>query len=224
MNKILTDYNNLFSSKFLTLIVLYFFTYSNIFCQDLKVDFGLKIGLYQGKYVPDKKNIDYNFKTGFYAGGFLNLKVDEKISFQPELLFELKGSEVQVNNIQLTDFDGNIIPFTDTFNFEYNIHELTISVPLIFRLYLFKKFYFESGIQFGFIFDRNLASSQSFLDGNNSNFIVTNGDRFDFGAPLGLGFYIFKRVSLSVRSFSTLYKRDDDIKSFGFNFGIEYKF
>lgn len=195
-----------------------------VFAQGDNLNFGIKGGLNFSKYSPNKNTINYDLKIGFYAGGFLKFKFNENWQLQPELLFALQGSKVNVDDIQITDTAGNPLPNSAAFNFEYQIHELTVSLPIIFKLYFNSDFYSEAGPQFGLIVDRTIKSSQSLLSGNDASFIKTKGDTFDFGICLGIGYDISDTISVNARGYYGSIKRDDDIKSSVANFGIEYNF
>lgn len=212
--------------KLLSIVILIFFlNLSVIYGQDKPLDFGIKTGINIGKYAPNKNSIDYKYKFGFYAGGFINISFKEKLEFQPELLFALQGSRVLVRDLNIPNFDfnGNPISNSNTYDFEFTINELTISIPLIVKVFLTNQLYLESGPQFGLIIDRSLNSSQQILDGEDDSFIIRESDdSFDFGVSLGFGFKVSERVNLNLRSYSGLIRRDDKIKSFVFNFGIEY--
>lgn len=206
-------------------IVVFFtliFTTSTVFGQEKNSNIGFKGGANYGKYSPNKDLVDYNFQLGFYVGGFYKIQLDEKWQFQPELLLALQGSEVSTKENALTGFNGVPISNTATFDFDYNVYELTISIPLLLKLYIFDRFYLESGPQFGFVLNRKITSSQVLLDGNDNSFVKEDGDSFDFGVSLGVGHDISDDLSINLRAFSGLIKRDDDIKSFVINFGIEY--
>ena len=207
------------------LALILFFNLSVIYGQDKPINFGIKTGMNIGKFTPNKNSIDYKYKFGFYAGGFMNISLKEKLEFQPELLFALQGSRVLVKglNIPNFDFNGNPISNSNTYDFEYEINELTISIPLIVKVFLSNQFYLESGPQIGFIIERSLNSSQQILDGEDDSFIIRESDdSFDFGVSLGLGYKVSERVNLNSMLYSGLIKRDDKIKSFVMNIGIEY--
>ena len=207
------------------LALILFFNLSVIYGQDKPINFGIKTGMNIGKFTPNKNSIDYKYKFGFYAGGFMNISLKEKLEFQPELLFALQGSRVLVKglNIPNFDFNGNPISNSNTYDFEYEINELTISIPLIVKVFLSNQFYLESGPQIGCIIERSLNSSQQILDGEDDSFIIRESDdSFDFGVSLGLGYKVSERVNLNSRLYSGLIKRDDKIKSFVLNIGIEY--
>lgn len=207
------------------LIIVFFISLVSfsLFSQETESNFGIKAGLNFSKYAPNKNSTDYHFKPGFYAGGFVKFKLDKTLSLQPELLFSLQGSNVNVKNIVITDFAGNPMPYTANFDFDYEIHELTISVPIIGKLYFTDNFYLLSGPRFDFIVDRKITSSQTLLSGNNDDFIIRDGDTFQFGLCVGFGYDISDAISITTHGFTGLNKRDDDIKSLVLNFGLEYR-
>lgn len=203
------------------ILLISIFSFSALFGQDKNANFGIKGGVNYGKYTPNKNAIEYKHQLGFYLGAFYKTKLTNSLKFQPELLFALQGSKINAKDNPLTDFNGNTLPNTSTFNFEYEVYELTISIPLPIKLYLTEGFYLESGPQFGFIVDRNITSSQFLLDGNDNSFLKEGNDNFDFGVCLGTGYDVSKSLSLNVRAFTGIIKRDE-IKSFVLNLGIEY--
>ncbi|UNY98845.1 PorT family protein [Zhouia spongiae] len=212
--------------KMQKLLMIFFlvFIISDFYGQDKKANFGIKAGVNYGKYVPDKRSTEYRHVVGFYAGGFFNIALEEKLEFQPELLFALHGSRIFIGGLDIPSFDynGNRLPNSNTYDFTYEVNELTISVPLAIKVFLSKNFYLESGPQFGIIVDRRLSSSQELLEGEDDSFVIRDGDSFDFGVCLGIGQKLSEKLSLNLRSYTGLIKRDDDIKSFVFNLGLAY--
>ena len=71
-------------------------------------------------------------KTGFYAGGWINLPVINKFHIQPEVLWSTSGYK----------YTGSTPEFTTTFNY---IHLLALAQ------YSSKRFYMETGPQCGFL-------------------------------------------------------------------------
>ena len=197
---------------------------SFIYSQEITSAFGIKSGFSFSKYTPDNQSNDYDFKSGFYVGGFVKLQLDKTLSVQPELLFSLQGSKVTAKNIRLTDYAGVPIPNFAPFTLEYQIHDLTITVPIVGKLYFTKYFYMKSGPQFNFIIDRNFTSTQSLPDGSRSNFIVKEGEKFEFCVFVGLGYDISESISLNANVVSGLFKGEDEIMSSLYNFGVEYSF
>tara|TARA_R110000737_G_C14412113_1_gene456165 strand:+ start:100 stop:741 length:642 start_codon:yes stop_codon:yes gene_type:complete len=208
----------------LLILIFLLFNLSNFYGQDKSLNFGLKAGINYGKYTPNKNSIDYKYKIGFYAGGFFNISLEEKLEFQPEVLFALQGSKFNMGSLSIPNFDynGNPLPNRNTYEFTYQVNELTVSIPLAIKVFFSKNFYLESGPQFGIIVDRSLNTSQQLLAGEDDSFVIREGDSFDFGVILGFGQKLSESLSLNLRSYSGLLKRDDDIKSFVFNLGIEY--
>jgi len=57
-----------------------------------------------------------------------------------------------------------------------------------------------------------------------SNVLIFGQNRSSsFGISLGIGYKISKKIALNFRNFSGLIKRDDNVKSYIFNFGVEYE-
>ncbi len=199
-----------------------FLIQSSLNAQEQTSEFGLKAGLNCSKYVPNKNAIDYKHKIGFYAGGFVNVQIEEWLRFQPELLFALQGSDVEVRDI-VTTIGGNPIGNIQPYDFEYQVNELSFLIPLMGQIYFSDRFYIETGPQFTFIVDRNLNSSQQLFPGEDADFIVDDGDTFDFGINIGFGYTFSKTISMNMRAIAGLVERDDNIKSIIYNLGIEYR-
>lgn len=205
------------------ILILLFFYISALYGQDKKVNFGVKAGVNYGTYIRNKTSIDYHFKVGFYAGGFSDIAISERARLQPELLFALQGSRVKVKGLNVPAFDYQGYPLPgSSYDFEYEINELTLLVPISMKIYVSKKFFLESGPQFGFIVDRNLKSSQHLLAGQNDSFIIRKGDSFDFGLLFGLGRKVSDKLVVNFRTYTGIIKRDDNISSYVLNLGVEY--
>jgi hypothetical protein len=58
---------------------------------------------------------DFGWKTGFVAGGFVDVPLTEQFSFQPEILFTQKGSKAEFEDI------------------EVNLNITQVQVPLLFK-------------------------------------------------------------------------------------------
>ena len=212
------------NSLFLICVLLVLITGSKVYGQDNAIYFGIKAGANTGKYYPKVASNNYEFKFGFYAGGFLSVPLEEGFKFQPELLFALQGTKVTVDGLKIPFFDymGRPIPNPNTYEFKYDINELTIAIPLMVKLYLSKNLYLESGPQIGIIVDRRLTSSYQVLDGEDDSFIAREGGSFDLGVSFGVGHNLNDKIALNLRAFTGIFKRDD-IVPFVFNLGLEYK-
>ena len=81
----------------LSALAVFVFGFTN--AQEVK--FGLKGGLNVANITGDIE--DNSSKVGFHVGGFAEIKVSEKFSVQPELLFSTQGTKF--------DFEGTNVNF-----------------------------------------------------------------------------------------------------------------
>ncbi|NVK51507.1 MAG: PorT family protein [Flavobacteriaceae bacterium] len=191
-------------------------------------EFGIKAGANYAQYTPDFKVggndfVDYKRKLGFYVGGFVNIEIADKIKVQPELLFAIQGTSVLIEDVQVTDSDGF---FTTVSDYESNINESTISIPVVVQYLFNDKFYMEGGPQFGYIIDRKEKIKKDpfeefgGIDDPNSDF---DYDKFDLGLSFGFGYRLTENLGINTRYFFGLIERNNTIKSSVLNLGIEYK-
>ncbi|CAA9284284.1 MAG: hypothetical protein AVDCRST_MAG56-3982 [uncultured Cytophagales bacterium] len=111
---------------------------------------GLKGGLKGGvnlAVITNTFNLGAGFKPGVHFGGFLEAKMSEKVSFQPELLYSAQGCTT-------SDMRGEP---TGKVNLSY------VSLPLLFNLYVGSGFHFTLGPQASV-----LVSAKSHEDGAGS--------------------------------------------------------
>jgi hypothetical protein len=200
----------------------------NINGQNSTTEFGIKAGANYAQYTPDFKVggndfVDYKRKLGFYAGGFVNIEIADKIKIQPELIFAIQGTSVLIKDVEVTSSDEFFTTITD---YKSNINESTITVPVILQYLFNDKFYMEGGPQFGYIIDRNEKIKQDpfeqfgGINNQNSDF---DYDKFDFGLAFGIGYKLSEDLGINSRYFFGLIERNNTIKSSVFNLGIEYK-
>ena len=197
----------------------------NCFSQNSTLRFGLKAGANYSKFTPDFKVDGINFaeyqrKIGFYAGGFLQLGIADKLNFQPELIFAVQGTGVLIQDIQLTDKNG----VTTVSDFESNINESTLAIPLVLRYHLTENFFLDGGPQIGYIIDRNEnIKKDPFAEfGDPSQLMEFDYDKFDLGLMFGTGYNLSQNFTLNGRFFFGLIERDNAVKSSVFNLGLEY--
>ncbi len=197
----------------------------NGFSQTSILEFGLKAGANYSKYTPDFRlggmdYLEYQRKIGFYAGGFLQIGVANKLNFQPEFLLASQGTGVLIKDIQITDTNG----VTTVSDYESNINELTLVLPLALRYYFTEKFFMDGGTQIGYIIDRkeNIKKDPFAAFGHPSQPMEFDYDNFDLGLTIGTGYGISNNLTLNGRFFFGLIKRDNTVKSSVFNFGLEY--
>ncbi len=185
-----------------------------------KAEFGIKAGLnianqnYSGEEAPSPSSI-----IGFQVGGFVDIKIADKFSIQPELLYSTQGSKFNM----LIDYEGTEYDTENTFKLAY------INIPVMFKYYATEKFNLEVGPQIGFLTSSKIKVNvigQSVTQDLNDVF-----ESVDFGLNLGAGFNFTKNISAGVRynfGLSNAANADDEsndkIKNSVFSISMGYKF
>ena len=161
-----------------TLFVLAFgFTYAQ------KAEFGMKGGLnvanqnFDGDGAPSTSSL-----IGFHIGGFVDVKISDKFSIQPELLYSTQGTELNWLN------DGVTI---NSFKLAY------INIPVMAKYYASEKFSLEAGPQIGFLTSAkvNGTSGGTTVDVDAKRFFNST----DFGINFGAGYDFTKKISAGIR-------------------------
>lgn len=185
--------------------------------QSNQFEFGIKGGANFSKYSGTLVVGDYNHKFGFYAGGFGNYSISDKLKIQPEVLFALQGSNFAFNDFRAT-------PDSYPIDFKTAITETTISIPIVLQYYVVNRFYLEDGPQVGIILDIKEKLKSPSDDGDFGEIPIGDYDTFDFGLAAGLGYDLTENLSLNFRYFLGLIERDViEMKSSVLNLGLEYK-
>lgn len=131
--------------------------------------FGIKGGVSLTNFSGD---VDTNTKVGFLVGGFAEIKVIERLSIQPELLFSAQGAKYEYIGMNDTNLNLNYI-----------------NVPVLAKFYVTKEFTVEGGPQIGF-----LVSAKD--DGEDvKNFYKSA----DFGFNFGAGYNFTDNLSVGLR-------------------------
>lgn len=150
--------------------VLFVATSATIQAQLLQI--GVKAGVnfasQTGDAFPDQ-DIDKEGITSFHAGLVAELKLLDKFSVQPELLYSTQGATYK-NAIQ-----------------EYKNELGYISIPVMAKFYLTDSFSLEVGPQ------------ASFLVSEKNDFDLDDAESFEFGLNAGLGFKITKNFFVQGR-------------------------
>lgn len=110
-----------------------------------KINFGAKAGLNLSTWNID----DCEFKPGFHAGVYANIKINKMFAIQPEVLYSMEGvrfSEDETQTVGGKEYFMNLSATTTT-------HRL--NVPVMFQITPIPLLTIEVGPQFGF----NLAMS-----------------------------------------------------------------
>ena len=151
-----------------------------------KAQFGLKGGLNianQNFSSSDGENLDSDALVGFHIGGFVDIKIADKFSIQPEVLYSTQGTKPSLDEGDSEGFES--------FKTSY------INVPVMVKYYAAKNFNLELGPQIGFLASAKIKANP----GGNSIEVDAKQlyQSIDFGLNVGAGYDFTKNVSASVR-------------------------
>lgn len=151
----------------LSAIAIMAFAFSNAQETRFGVKGGLNLTSFAGGNYYDAKSL-----VGFQVGGFAEIKIIERLSIQPEVLFSTQGAKLDGGSFG--DFDSKL-------NY--------INVPVLAKFYITKQFTVEAGPQIGF-----LVSAKN--DGNDAK---DDFKTFDTGFNFGAGYNFTDNVSVGLR-------------------------
>jgi hypothetical protein len=155
-----------------------------------KAEFGLKGGLNSSTFSGDTDGMNLKSKIGFNIGAFAAIKLSDKITLQPELLYSTQG--VKAENV--SGLVGDIMYTGDVkFNLSY------LNVPIMMKYYVAENFYLETGPQIGFL---TSAKTSTKIDGYSQTSEQDVKDYFesvDFGLNFGAALDFSKKVSAGIR-------------------------
>jgi hypothetical protein len=138
------------------------------------VSFGVKGGVnfasinFSGDFSPDVKS-----KVGFHTGVFVSLMLSDKIGIQPEALYSIQGTKIDIS----------------TYDQQYNL--AYINVPILLRYNLNDMISLHAGPQIGLLlsaeeeFDGSTTDIKDSLKGTDMGIAV--GGEVDLPAKLGFG-------------------------------------
>lgn len=184
--------------KILLAAVLFIATSAAVQAQLLKI--GVKAGVNFANQTGDASldGIDYSKDgiTSYHAGLVAEIKLLEKFSIQPELLYSTQGAS-----------------YKNAFG-EFKNELGYLSIPVMAKIYLTKSFSLEVGPQ------------ASFLLSEKNDFDVKNAETFDFGLNAGLGLKLTESIFLQGRyGFGlTEASKDADIKNSVFQISAGFMF
>lgn len=193
--------------KFLLIVCVCVFAGSFSYAQDLK--FGAKAGLNLSNVVGDDVE-DVDMKAGLYFGGFMNVSLSEKLSFQPELLYSAQGWKEDVEE----GFGGGDVKIKTSY----------LNIPMLLKMSLGSsdKVHVYAGPQLGFLLDAEAEYKDEDMD------MKDQFNSVDFSLNLGLSFNVSDNMTLDVRYNRGLSKLADEgdakVYNSGFQFGASYSF
>lgn len=187
------------------------------FANAQEVKFGAKAGLNVSTLTGDVN--DVSSRVGFHVGGFAEIKLSDKFSVQPELLYSAQGAKGSYN-----DFDG-----TDIISIDVTSKLAYINVPVMAKYYVADKFSLEAGPQIGFLVS---AKEKHSFGGDSEELDIKDGlNSIDFGVNFGAGYDFTENVSVGVRynlGLSNINKNEDGdsgkVKNSVFSLSVGYRF
>jgi len=192
------------------------------FANAQKAEFGIKGGLNSSNFSGDTEGVDFKPKVGFNIGAFAAIKLSEKITLQPEILFSTQGAKAE-------NVNANVNGVNYTADIDFNLSY--INIPVMFKYYVADKFNFEVGPQIGFL---TSAETSTKLEGFNQTVDQDAKNYFesvDFGCNLGAGYDFTNNISAGIRyniGLSNILKTEagDNSKSQNsvFSLSVGYKF
>ncbi len=159
-----------------------------------KIGFGSKIGL----NLSNMTNSDLHVRPGVVVGAFTNIRFNDYIGIQPEILYSMQGGKKDDNTLKL----------------DY------INIPIMVKTYMWQGLNLEIGPQFGF---RTNATSK--LDDISFN-VKDETKVFDFAIGVGLGYETEIGLTAGFRYLisATEAVDDSDAKNSVFQFTLGWMF
>lgn len=187
------------------------------------VKFGAKAGLNYATFSGDVK--ESKGIIGFAIGGFANIAINEKFSFQPELLYSMQGSSDKYSESSMTT----------KYTYDSQLKLNYLNVPLMFKLKATEKFFVEAGPQVGFLLSLKQTDTTTRVYNNTTTVSEYSNDNkdgantVDFGLNFGAGYDFTKNVSAGLRynlGLSNIAKDSPDykVKNSVFSLAVGYTF
>ena len=176
-----------------------------------KVNFGVKAGLNVSMLTGSKEQI-MSSTNGFFAGPFLELKLLEKFTVQPEFLFSAQGAK----------FKAKDLTFNTTTKMNY------LLVPIMVKYYPVKSLFIEGGPQVGFLMSAKQEVEDKITNISTSEDIKKATKGYDLSLNVGVGYDILDKVVAQMRycigltDTSTL--ENTNLKNGVFQLSMGYKF
>mgnify|MGYP003612481077 CR=1 FL=1 len=173
----------------LSAVAILAFGFAN--AQDIK--YGAKVGLNVATLNGDVE--DAKSLIGAHLGGFVEIKINEKFAFQPELLYSMQGAK--------SEYSESEPDYSYSEEAKYKLGYL--NVPLMAKYFATDKLFIEAGPQIGFLMSakNEFKFSETFMGDTESASgdvdIKDNLKSIDFGLNFGLGYEFTENVFASAR-------------------------
>lgn len=198
------------------------FTFSIFIISYAQISFGAKAGYTNSTMkFKDASEFEFDARSSFYIGGFIEDKISDKFSIQAEVQYtELGGKK----SLEITELIGSEVVNVGTAKIEYVNKQ--IQVPLLAKYYLAPKFSILGGLNVGFTVSKKFKTdfNTEFFRDENAEFFKT----VSFYPVLGAEFQFYKNIFAEARYNFGLFnaaKPDTINTSFDtFQIGLGYKF
>lgn len=184
--------------------------------------FGLKAGLNIANMGGDDME-DTDSRLAPVFGAFVNFSLSEKVSFQPELLYSMKGAKDSYTD----SYEGVDVDIDETARLDY------LDIPLMFKFDVGGGFNLQAGPQLGLLLSAEIEQEgSSSVEGMNisaSETIDVKDDLkgMDLGLNIGAG-YDFGALGVDLRynlGLSNIADYEDgDLKNSAIQVGVSYAF
>ncbi|MFN4198616.1 MAG: porin family protein [Flavobacterium sp.] len=193
------------------------FTFGLATAQD--ISYGAKAGLNMSTLTGDVEDAKSIF--GFHVGGFVEIKISEKFSIQPELLYSAQGAKTEFNE----NFDGFNIKVKETVNLGY------LNIPIMAKYYVSDKFSLLAGPQIGLNLSAKAKAEASFEEISFSETVDIKDEveTLDLGLNFGAAYSISEKIFIEGRynfGLSNIVKDSDGDKAMNgvFQLSLGYRF
>jgi hypothetical protein len=163
--------------KIFFIFIVCFWIFDSAFSEP--VGFGLKAGVNFSNLVYDTHgSTGYDPQFGLIGGGFVDIKVLDHISIQPEAYLSMKGATK--NGVYITG-NGPVILATTSLSYYFKYIEMPVLIKLHLPISSQLDFSFICGPSIAFLFD---AQFHSAFDNKNIN-VLSYCESPDYGVILG---------------------------------------
>jgi opacity protein-like surface antigen len=204
---------------FLSVIAVIIFGVVN--AQDVK--YGIKGGLNVSNFSGDTDGVDLKSRLGLNIGAFVEVKLSDKFSIQPEVLYSQQGAKLVITGNFNDGYNITSYKAADKENLAY------INVPVMFKYYAIEKFSIEFGPQIGF-----LVSEKAKIKAEGITIEESDTEYYkkgDFGLNFGAGYdftesiFVGARYNLGLTNIGTTAPGNDGKNHNGvFSLSLGYKF
>ena len=169
--------------------------------------------------VPDNKSL-----VGFHVGGFAEIKLNDKFSVQPELLFSMEGSKFESSSAG--EMFG--VPYSEST--ESTVKMNYLNIPVMAKYYATEKLFFVAGPQVGFLLSAKQDTDYTFTMGGTTESGSEDGvdvkDDFksvNFSLGFGGGYYFTENIFAEARYNVGLSNIAEEVSEEGVTFEPEFK-